>query len=53
MAAVDWDLLSSYAGLLSLETHYETAGGGLEGATRESLAEIRVLCKEAGVELEA
>ncbi|QIN81550.1 TIM barrel protein [Rubrobacter tropicus] len=42
-----------YAGLLSLETHYETARGGLEGATRESLAEIRVLCKEAGVELEA
>ena len=40
-----------YAGVLSLETHYEVPGGGLEGATRESVAAIRALCEQAGVEL--
>ena len=40
-----------YAGVLSLETHYEIPGGGLEGATRESVAAIRALCQQAGVEL--
>jgi L-ribulose-5-phosphate 3-epimerase len=40
-----------YVGVLSLETHYETADGGLEGATRESVAAIRALCEQAGVEL--
>jgi sugar phosphate isomerase/epimerase len=40
-----------YAGVLSLETHYEIPGGGLEGATRESIAAIRALCEQAGVEL--
>jgi L-ribulose-5-phosphate 3-epimerase len=40
-----------YAGVLSLETHYETPGGGSEGATRESVAAIRALCERAGVEL--
>jgi sugar phosphate isomerase/epimerase len=41
-----------YAGLLSLETHYEAPDGGAEGATRESLAAIRELCEEAGVSLQ-
>jgi L-ribulose-5-phosphate 3-epimerase len=40
-----------YAGVLSLETHYEIPGGGLEGATRESVGAIRALCEQAGVEL--
>jgi L-ribulose-5-phosphate 3-epimerase len=40
-----------YEGVLSLETHYEVPGGGLEGATRESIAAIRTLCAQAGVEL--
>ena len=40
-----------YAGVLSLETHYETPDGGLEGATRESVVAIRSLCEQAGVEL--
>jgi L-ribulose-5-phosphate 3-epimerase len=40
-----------YAGALSLETHYETPGGGPEGATRESVAAIRALCERAGVDL--
>jgi L-ribulose-5-phosphate 3-epimerase len=40
-----------YAGVLSLETHYETSDGGLEGATRESVAAVRALCEQAGVEL--
>jgi L-ribulose-5-phosphate 3-epimerase len=40
-----------YAGVLSLETHYEIPGGGLEGATRESVAAIRALCDQAGVDL--
>ena len=40
-----------YAGVLSLETHYEIPGTGLEGATRESVAAIRALCERAGVEL--
>ena len=40
-----------YTGVLSLETHYEVPGGGLEGATRESIAAVRVLCEQAGVEL--
>ena len=42
-----------YAGVLSLETHYEVAGGGPEGATRESVAALRELCGKAGVELES
>ena len=40
-----------YAGVLSLETHYEIPGSGLEGATRESIAAIQALCEQAGVEL--
>ena len=40
-----------YAGALSLETHYEALGGGPERATRESVAAIRALCEQAGVEL--
>jgi sugar phosphate isomerase/epimerase len=40
-----------YAGVLSLETHYEIPGGGLGGATRESIAAIRALCERAGVKL--
>jgi L-ribulose-5-phosphate 3-epimerase len=40
-----------YAGVLSLETHYEAPGGGLERATRESVGAIRALCEQAGVEL--
>jgi sugar phosphate isomerase/epimerase len=40
-----------YEGVLSLETHYETADTGREGATRESVAAIRALCEQAGVEL--
>ena len=40
-----------YGGALSLETHYETADIGLEGATRESVVAIRALCEQAGVEL--
>jgi L-ribulose-5-phosphate 3-epimerase len=42
-----------YAGALSLETHYEVADGGLEEATRESVAALRELCGQAGVELES
>ena len=40
-----------YAGVLSIETHYEIPGSGLEGATRESVAAVRALCEQAGVEL--
>ena len=40
-----------YASAVSLETHYEVPGGGPEGATRESVAAIRALCEQAGVEL--
>jgi L-ribulose-5-phosphate 3-epimerase len=40
-----------YAGVLSLETHYATPDGGAEGATRESVAALRALCAQAGVEL--
>jgi L-ribulose-5-phosphate 3-epimerase len=40
-----------YGGALSLETHYETADTGREGPTRESVAAIRALCEQAGVEL--
>jgi sugar phosphate isomerase/epimerase len=40
-----------YAGALSLETHYEVPSGGPEAATRESVAAIRALCEQAGVEL--
>ena len=40
-----------YQGALSLETHYATAEGGAAGASRESLAAIRELCAQAGVEL--
>jgi sugar phosphate isomerase/epimerase len=40
-----------YAGVLSLETHYETPDGGPEGATRESVAALRALCAQAGVDL--
>jgi sugar phosphate isomerase/epimerase len=42
---------SGYEGVLSLETHYGRPGSGLEGATRESLAGVRRLCREAGVRL--
>jgi L-ribulose-5-phosphate 3-epimerase len=42
-----------YAGVLSLETHHEVADGGLEEATRESVAALRELCAQAGVQLEA
>lgn len=42
-----------YAGVLSLETHYEVTDDGLEGATRESVAALRELCGQAGVELES
>jgi L-ribulose-5-phosphate 3-epimerase len=48
LRALDED---GYAGLLSLETHYETPEGGAEGATRESLAAIRELCEGAGIRL--
>lgn len=41
-----------YGGVLSLETHYETPGGGPEGATRESVAAVREICARVGVELE-
>lgn len=41
-----------YAGLLSLETHYDVPDGGAETATRESLAAIREFCKEAGIRLQ-
>ena len=41
-----------YAGLLSLETHYEAPNGGAEKATRESLAAIRKLCEGAGIRLQ-
>ena len=41
-----------YAGLLSLETHYEAPNGGAEKATRESLAAIREFCEEAGIRLQ-
>jgi L-ribulose-5-phosphate 3-epimerase len=40
-----------YDGLLSLETHYGLPDGGVEEATRESLAAIRDLCEEAGIKL--
>ena len=40
-----------YGGALSLETHYEASSGGPEGATRKSVAAIRALCEQAGVEL--
>jgi sugar phosphate isomerase/epimerase len=40
-----------YAGVLSLETHYENPDAGPEGATRESVAALRALCAQAGVEL--
>lgn len=40
-----------YAGLLSLETHYEKRPGGQEAATRESVGGLRALCRDAGVEL--
>jgi L-ribulose-5-phosphate 3-epimerase len=42
-----------YEGVLSLETHYESPDSGLEGSTRESVAAIRVLCEQAGVELDS
>jgi L-ribulose-5-phosphate 3-epimerase len=42
-----------YEGLLSLETHYELPYGGAEQATRESLAAIRSLCEQAGIQLRA
>jgi L-ribulose-5-phosphate 3-epimerase len=42
-----------YAGLLSLETHYEDPNGGAEKATRESLARIRELCEGAAIRLQA
>ena len=42
-----------YAGLLSLETHYEAPDGGGEKATRESLAAIREFCEGAGIRLQA
>jgi L-ribulose-5-phosphate 3-epimerase len=41
-----------YAGLLSLETHYEAPDGGAEKATRESLAAIREFCEGAGIRLQ-
>jgi L-ribulose-5-phosphate 3-epimerase len=41
-----------YAGLLSLETHYEVPDGGAERASRESLAEIREFCEAAGIRLQ-
>jgi L-ribulose-5-phosphate 3-epimerase len=41
-----------YEGLLSLETHYQAPDGGAEKATRESLAAIRRLCEEAGIQLQ-
>jgi sugar phosphate isomerase/epimerase len=40
-----------YDGLLSLETHYELPEGGVEKATRASLAAIRGLCEKAGIRL--
>ena len=42
-----------YAGLLSLETHYEAPDGGAEKATRESLAAIREYCEGAGIRFQA
>jgi L-ribulose-5-phosphate 3-epimerase len=41
-----------YAGLLSLETHYEAPDGGAETATRESLAAILEFCEGAGIRLQ-
>jgi L-ribulose-5-phosphate 3-epimerase len=38
-----------YDGTLSLETHYAHPDGGLERATRESLAALLDICREAGV----
>jgi L-ribulose-5-phosphate 3-epimerase len=40
-----------YAGVMSLETHYEIPDRGPEGATRESVAALRALCAQAGVDL--
>jgi L-ribulose-5-phosphate 3-epimerase len=40
-----------YAGLLSLETHYRLADGGLEAATRESATALRELAAEEGIAL--
>ena len=42
-----------YAGVLSLETHYEVADGGPDEATQESVAALRELCRRAGVDLES
>ncbi len=42
-----------YAGVLSLETHYEDSDGGPEEATRESVTALRELCRRAGVDLES
>jgi sugar phosphate isomerase/epimerase len=40
-----------YSGYLSLETHYNHPTGGREQATRESLAALRSILREAGVAL--
>lgn len=40
-----------YRGYLSLETHYNHPTGGREQATRESLAALRSILREAGVAL--
>ncbi len=41
----------SYTGMLSLETHYVHPDGGLERATRESMAALRIAIQQAGITL--
>ncbi len=41
-----------YHGTLSLETHYQHQQGGLEQATRESLAAIRTIAQKADIALD-
>lgn len=42
---------SGYAGYLSMETHYRVEPAGLETATRESVAALRAIARDAGVTL--
>ncbi len=54
---VDWGAelrtlaAAGYDGLLSLETHYQLAQGGLPAATRESAAALRAIAAEEGIAL--
>jgi L-ribulose-5-phosphate 3-epimerase len=42
---------SGYTGFLSMETHYKAEPAGLETATRESVAALRAIARDAGVTL--